>query len=69
MLLAAGVTAMDMSVGGWLVSLVFAPLWPHPEIKSNIRIGTNNVIGKRGFFVMVFPLNQFEFSTVISVKH
>ena len=64
MLLAAGVMAMDMSVGGWLVSDGLGPLWPHPEIRRNIRIGTNNVIGKRGFFVMVFPLNQFELSNL-----
>ena len=68
MLLAAGVMAMDMSVGGWLVLSVLTLPWPHPEIKRNISIVTNNVIGKRGVFVMVFPLNQFEFSTVISVK-
>ena len=62
MLLAAGVTTMDVSVGGWLVA-VSTVLWLHPEIMRNIRIGTNNVIGKRGVFVMVFPLNLFEFST------
>jgi hypothetical protein len=64
MLLAAGLTAMDTSVGGWLVALLLP--WPHPEIRRNITMGTNNVSGKRGVFVMVFPLNQFEFSTVIS---
>jgi hypothetical protein len=66
MLRAAGVTAMDMSVGGWLINAVLSLPWLHPEIMRNISIGTNNVIGKRGVFVMAFPLNLFEFSTVIS---
>jgi hypothetical protein len=68
MLRAAGVTAMDMSVGGWLVVAELTPPWPHPEIMRNIRIGTNNMIGKRGVFVMEFPLNQFELRIVISAK-
>jgi len=59
--------AMDMSVGGWLVNNGLGPLLLHPEIRRNIRIVTNNVIGKRCVFVMVFPLNQFELSNLNNI--